>query len=144
MDVRTLEPDDAPELLELFETYEWWAGREVDDVREAIARTEIPIGVDKQGALVAAARVMTDYVYYATVYDVIVDDDRRGEGFGRGLMETVVEHPDLQEVPIVSLHCRRGLVPFYESIGFELIEGKREIPEGGTEEMVRMRYPSRD
>lgn len=36
--------------------------------------------------------------------------------------------------------CRRGLVPYYETIGFEPFDLEMEIPEGDTEELVRMTY----
>ena len=148
-EVRDLTPDDAPALTALYEEYEWWEDREVEGVREALAETEVAVGVEEDGAegdgdLVAAVRVLTDYAYYATVFDVIVAADRRGEGFGETLLDAVVDHPDLQSVPGLSLLCRDGLVPFYESVGFELFERDMEVPEGGTEELVRMTYAHDD
>lgn len=138
--VRDLDPADAPELTALYEDYEWWADRDVGDVRTALAETEVAVGVKADGDLVAAARVLTDYTFYATVFDVIVAADRRDEGFGEALMAGVRDHPDLQSTPGLSLLCREGLVPFYESVGFELFEREMEVPEGGTEELVRMTY----
>ncbi|USZ68153.1 GNAT family N-acetyltransferase [Halorussus salilacus] len=137
---RDLTPDDAPELTALYEEYEWWADRDEATVREALADTEVAVGVEDDGDLVASARVLTDYRYYATVYDVIVAADRRGEGFGEELVDALVEHPDLQALPGLSLLCREGLVPFYESVGFELFGPEFEVPEGGEEELVRMVY----
>ncbi|WP_256486534.1 hypothetical protein [Haladaptatus sp. AB618] len=43
-------------------------------------------------------------------------------------MEAVVDHPDLQSVVGLSLLCRRGLVPYYESVGFDLFDPEMEIP----------------
>jgi len=77
---RELTPDDAPELTALHEEYDWWADREVETVRAAPAETDLAIGIDDDGALVAAARVMTDFTYYTAVYDVIAARDRRGKG----------------------------------------------------------------
>ena len=141
--VRDLSPADAEELTRLYGHYEWWDDREVSDVRTALAETEVAVGVEDDGELVAAGRVLTDFTYYATVFDVIVAADRRGEGFGRRLMEGIRDHPDLQSVVGLSLLCRRGLVPFYGSIGFELFDPEMEVPEGGTEELVRMTYAHR-
>lgn len=70
--------------------------------------------------------------------NVIVASDRRDGGVGELLVEAVLDHPDLRSVPGLSLLCRRGLVPFYESVGFEEYGGEVEVPEGGTEELVRM------
>lgn len=154
--VRELDADDAAALTALYEAYPWWADRDVADVREALANTEVALGVVEGAAgatvdvgpdhatdgetLLAAARVLTDYRYYATVYDVIVAKERRGEGLGEQLLEAVVAHSKLQDLPGLSLLCREGLVPFYESIGFELYDPEMEIPEGGTEDLVRMTY----
>ena len=66
--------------------------------------------------------------------------DRRGESLGETLMAAVVDHPDLRSVVGLSLLCRRGLVPFYESVGFELYDGEIEVLEGGTETLVGMTY----
>jgi len=139
-EARELTPADAESLTALYEGYEWWDDRTVEDVRTALEETPVTVGVEDDGELVAAARVLTDYVYYAAVYDVIVAADRRGEGFGKTLLDAVVSHPDLQRTPGLSLLCRQGLVPYYESVGFEVYDRKVGVPEGGTEPLVRMTY----
>ena len=136
--IRNLTPANAEALAALYGDYEWWADRTVEDVRRALAETEVAVGVEADGELVAAARVLTDYTYYAKVYDVIVAADSRGEGHGERLLEAVVDHPDLQAVDGLALGCRAGLVRFYESVGFERFDPEMEVPEGGTEEVVRM------
>ena len=55
-------------------------------------------------------------------------------------MDAVVDHPDLRDVDGLSLLCRRGLVPYYESVGVHLFDPEVDVPEGGTEELVRMVY----
>ncbi len=74
---------------------------------------------------------------------MIVAADRRGEGVGETLMSAVVDHPALENVSL-SLRCRRGLIPYYESVGFDLFDPAIEIPEEGTEELVLMRYSRED
>lgn len=142
--VRELTVDDAPALTALYEDYEWWADRDIDAVRTAITETAVAVCIEDADELVASARVLTDFTYYATVFDVIVAADRRGEGVGATLLEAVIDHPDLRAVDGFSLLCRKGLVPFYESVGFELFDPDIDIPEGGTEELVRMTYASGD
>ena len=138
--IRNLTPADAEALTALYRDYEWWADRTTEDVRRALAETGVAVGIEADDELVAAARVLTDRTYYAKVYDVIVAADRRGEGHGGRLMEAVREHPDLQSVDGLALSCREGLVEFYESVGFERFDREMEVPEGGTEKLVRMTY----
>jgi predicted GNAT family N-acyltransferase len=142
--VRDLTGEDVPALVRLYEEYEWWADREAGAVRRALAETPVAVGVEVDDTLVAAARVLTDHVYYATVYDVIVADDRRGEGLGELLLAGVLEHPALADVDGLWLLCRAGLVPFYESVGFERFDEDVDVPEGDSERLVQMIYRQSD
>ena len=144
MDV-TVEYDPAgavDELRELYRTYEWWADRTEADLRRALRHTdELVVLRDREAeTAVAAARILTDYVYYAMVYDVIVTDDHRGEGFGRQLIEAVVDHPELTGTRGLSLLSREGLVPFYESCGFTVADETVAHPDGALEPLRWLRY----
>lgn len=90
------------------------------DVETMLAETDVVIGLTDSvtGDLVAFARVLTDSVYKALIFDVIVRDDRRGTGLGGRLMEEILAHPDLGRVDHFELYCLDDLVPFYERWGF--------------------------
>jgi GNAT superfamily N-acetyltransferase len=124
----------ADELCSLYREYDWWADRELDSVRRALQNTDetVLLRDAETGDPVASARVMTDYVYYAMVYDVIVAEDRRGDGLGADLMEAIRDHPRLQDVA-PSLLAREGLIEFYESCGFEVMDEAIEHPDGDPE-----------
>ena len=70
----------------------------------------------------------------------VVAADRRGKGRGRQLLEAVRDHPELRAADGLALGCREGLVPFYESVGFERVDREMPVPEGGRERPVRMTY----
>lgn len=140
VEIQEVEPADAPSLTRLYEEYDWWADRDEPSVRRALENSQVAVGVVTNGELVAAARVITDFVYYGTIYDVIVASEYRGAGYGERLMRAVRDHPDLQDLSGLSLLCRRGLIPFYESIGFEEFEQPVDVPDGENEELVRMTY----
>jgi predicted GNAT family N-acyltransferase len=138
-----LDAGDAAELQALFAQYGWWDDRNVTEVADALANTPLAVGIRDDGELVAAARVLTDFVYYARIYDVIVAETRRGEGFGEELLSAVLEHADLSEVNPV-LICREGLVPFYESVGFEPYPETVDHPDGDDEELHQLYYTGED
>jgi predicted GNAT family N-acyltransferase len=100
---------------------EWWTrGRSLDDVRRMIEGCDFVVGlcVNPGGRLAAFARVLTDGVYKALVFDVIVALDCRDQGLGRRLMEWIVGHPTLGRVRHIELYCLPDMVPFYEKWGF--------------------------
>ncbi|WP_458205933.1 GNAT family N-acetyltransferase [Haladaptatus sp. NG-SE-30] len=142
----------AEELLELYREYEWWDDRDEADVRRALRNTDEVVLIRKdgegggsehdrdesgQGKPVGSARILTDYVYYAMVYDVIVRADHRGQGIGQEFLTAVREHPRLQDVSL-SLLAREGLVPFYESCGFHVADEAVDHPDGEPEPLAWM------
>lgn len=139
METVELDAGDAPELHALFAEYDWWSDRDVASVQAALEHTPLALGLEEDGDLVAAARVLTDYTYYARIYDVIVRTDRRSEGVGAELLSAVVDHPDLSDVNPV-LICRDGLVSFYESVGFEPYPETVAHPDGDDEELRQLYY----
>lgn len=138
MEVVELGPGDARELAALYGDHEWWDDRTPAEVRDVIEDTELALGVRDPG-LVASARVLTDFTFYGTVYDVIVAEDRRGEGVGHTLMAAVVDHDAVADLEVLDLRCREGLVPFYEAVGFEVHDPFVEV-EGREERFVKMNY----
>lgn len=87
----------------------------------------------------AAARILTDFVYYAKVYDVVVADSHRDDGVGTRLMEAITETAALDSVDVLELRCREGLVPFYEHVGFEVDDVRADV-DGHDEAFVKMNY----
>jgi len=113
-------------VLELHALYqhEWWTeGRTLADVRVMLENTQVVIALidEATGRLVAFCRVLTDFVYHATLYDVIVSREDRGTGLGKRLVDAVVNHPLLARVPSPRLFCLPELIPFYEKWGFQTV-----------------------
>ena len=80
--------------------------------------------------LVAFARVLTDGIYRATLWDVVVDAAYQGRGVGEGLMGVILAHPVLSRVEKFWLNTR-DKQKFYERFGFV------SSPQGMVREMAR-------
>ncbi len=115
-----IEDGRIPELIELYRTTWWAAGRTVEEVRTLVRHSDVVIGLvdGVSDRLVAFARVLTDRAYFALLLDVIVAEERRGTGIGHTLMACVLARPELHDVRSVELVCRPDLVTFYEQFGF--------------------------
>lgn len=110
---------DLNQLQALFEVSSFWAKeRSIEDLSVAIANSSPVVSVWDGERLIGFARAISDGVYRATIWDVVVHPDYRGAGLGRKLVETVLSHPRMNKVERVYLmttHQQR----FYERIGFE-------------------------
>lgn len=100
---------------------EWWSNeRALADMPRLLANSDLLFGLWDEEAqrLAGFCRVLTDWVYRAIVFDVIVAADYRGQGLGAELIEQVTHHPKLSQVECIQLFCMADMQPFYEKYGF--------------------------
>jgi GNAT superfamily N-acetyltransferase len=117
---RVLTDVQTHQLVDLFQQ-EWWTkGRTLSDVAKVLGSGGLVFAfVDPENeALVAFARAMTDGVYKAMIFDIIVKDTWRNTGLGRLLMDRVMNDPALATIKHRELYCLEDMVPFYEKWGF--------------------------
>ena len=118
--IESIGDDRIHQLMELYK-HEWWTNnRTIEQTRAILKGSDLVIGVcdEADDRLVAFARVLTDRIARAFIFDVIVAADQRGRGLGRRIVDEALEHPDLKSVELVELYCRPELVAFYERMGF--------------------------
>ena len=60
-------------LLPLFEQASWARGRTVEETRAMLLHTDLAISAWDNSHIVGFGRVLTDYVFRASIWDVIVD-----------------------------------------------------------------------
>ena len=108
------------DLMELYR-HEWWTDRRrEEDVVQMLQHTDLVVGIcaEPAGPLIGFTRVLTDRVFKAVIFDVIVAHTHRHAGLGRQLIEYVLNHPFIAQVRHVELYCKPEMIPFYEKCGF--------------------------
>jgi N-acetylglutamate synthase-like GNAT family acetyltransferase len=107
------------QLQHLFNIGTFWAqGRKLEDLSKAISYSEPVISISDAEKLIGFARAISDGIYRATIWDVVIHPEYRGFGLGSELIKTVLNHPKLRFVERVYLMTtyQQG---FYEKIGFQ-------------------------
>lgn len=112
---------DPAQLVRLYAQAPWAAGRTADDARDMLAHSDLVLSAWDGPTLVGFGRVLTDYVYRASIWDVIVDKDYQGQDIGTQIMQRILQHPDLKRVDLFWL-CTRDKQAFYEKLGFSAKE----------------------
>ena len=117
--VEILTESQVSELMDLYKNEFWSDKRTREDVVKMLAGTDVIIGlVDECDQLIGITRVLTDFVYRAMIFDVIIKPTHRKMGLGAKLMDAVLNHPKLQTVENFALNCLPNMMPFYERWGF--------------------------
>ena len=100
----------------------WAAGISRARLETAIANS-LPFGVYRKRRQVGFARAISDYVTFAYLADVYIEEAHRGRGLSKLLMEAVVGHPQLQSLrrwmlgtrDAHGLYAQFGFVPLEDS-----------------------------
>jgi GNAT superfamily N-acetyltransferase len=100
----------------------WAQGCTIEVVTKSIERS-LPLGCfSPSGAQVGFARWVTDGVTFGWLCDVFVDDASRGQGLGKFIVKTAVEHPEIRGTRLLVLGTRDAH-ELYRKVGFV------EVPE---------------
>jgi ribosomal protein S18 acetylase RimI-like enzyme len=110
---KSLQPE---QLLTLFQQAPWAKGRTLNDARDMLRHTDVALCAWDGDHLVGFGRVLTDFVYRATIWDVIVDEAYQKQGIGAEIVQRILHHPRLKKVELFWLCTRRP--GFYEKLGF--------------------------
>ncbi|NOS79576.1 MAG: GNAT family N-acetyltransferase [Nitrospira sp.] len=110
---KSLQPE---QLLTLFQQAPWAKGRTLTDARDMLRHTDVALCAWDGDHLVGFGRVLTDFVYRATIWDVIVDEAYQKQGIGAEIVQRILHHPRLKKVELFWLCTRRP--GFYEKLGF--------------------------
>jgi ribosomal protein S18 acetylase RimI-like enzyme len=81
-----------------------------------LRHTDVAVTALDGDLLIGFGRVLTDYVYRATIWDVIVDKAYQDQGIGTEIVHRILTHPRLKKVELFWL-CTR-IPDFYEKLGF--------------------------
>jgi GNAT superfamily N-acetyltransferase len=110
-------PEDIDVLHPLLRESYWSPGVPRETVERACAHSVCAIARDEQGDLIGFGRAVTDRTVFAWVCDVIVVPAFRGKGIGRGLVDALRRHPEMQGIRRWMLGTRDAH-EVYATLGF--------------------------
>jgi predicted GNAT family N-acyltransferase len=110
-----------PQIAQLHQLYqnEWWsANRTYAETATCAKNSSLIFAFVENEQLLAFARVLTDGVFKAFLFDVIIAPENRNHGLGRELLNAIKSHPRIRPVKHLELYCVAELIPYYQRYGF--------------------------
>lgn len=105
----------------------YWADKTPREKITKSINNSLCFSVFHENAQVAFARVVTDETLFSWIADVIVDEQYRGRGIGKWMMETITNHEKIKHTKqVLATRDAHGL---YEQYGFKKSELMRKTPD---------------
>ena len=105
----------------------WAAGRTIEEVQTTIDAS-VCFGIYLNDQEIGFARVITDYVVFAYVMDVFIDEKHRGKGYSSILVNAMISEPELQQVKIWRLATSDAHF-LYQKFGFNSLAHPEKMME---------------
>lgn len=112
---------DIDKIYQYISTASYWGkGRTLEEVQTTIANSFCFGLYDAHDNQIGFARLVTDYVLFAYIMDVIVFPEYQGRGFGKEIIAYIMNHDILKKVKTVALKTKDAH-SLYERYGFKKV-----------------------
>ncbi|MBL7712173.1 MAG: GNAT family N-acetyltransferase [Chitinophagaceae bacterium] len=118
---------DIPFIHQFLSQSYWAKGRTMEETLTAIGHS-LNFGVYESGRQIGYARVVTDYVQFAYLMDVFIDESRRGLGYAAQLVSFILDFEALQKVKVWRL-ATTDAHELYQKFGFTALSRPENMME---------------
>jgi len=118
---------DIPFIQDFLKDIYWAAGRTIEEVQTTIDAS-VCFGIYLNEKQIGFARVITDYVVFAYLMDVFIDEKHRGKGYSSILIEYIMHEPLLKNIKIWRLATSDAHF-LYEKFGFTKLNHPEKMME---------------
>ena len=87
-----LKPTDGlNKLQKLFDRNTFWAkSRTINDLKKCLANSDVIVSLWVGNEIVGFGRALTDGIYRGVLWDVVIDQNHQGKGFGTLIMKNLL------------------------------------------------------
>ena len=107
------------QIEKLFNNYAFWATkRDKENIKRMLSNSSAVITIWERKKLIAFGRALSDGVYRAVLWDVIVAEEFRQKGIGKKLIDSLLKTDALKginKIYVMTTHCSK----FYSSNHFQ-------------------------
>jgi GNAT superfamily N-acetyltransferase len=116
---RDLSKANWQEMKDVYESV-GWTKHSVEIIQQVFEASNVIALAVYNGRIVGFGRALSDGVFNAAIYDVVVHRDFQGHGIGKAIIEDLLEQ--LKHVSCVHLIANTGKEEFYQKAGLKKLK----------------------
>ena len=106
-------------LQRLLERNAFWAkGRSIKDLKKCLANSDVVISLWVGKEIVGFGRALTDGIYRGVLWDIVIDQNHQGKGYGTLIVENLLSSKKIKNTQKLYLMTTNKKL-FYSQFNFE-------------------------
>ena len=106
-------------LQQFFNRNTFWAqNRTLSDLKRCLANTDVIISIWSDGEIVGFGRALSDGVYRGVLWDIIIDKNHQGNGYGKLIVKNLLNSKKIKNTKKIYLMTTNKKL-FYSQIDFK-------------------------
>ncbi len=106
-------------LKRLLDKNAFWAkGRTINDLKKCLANSDVVISLWVGNEIVGFGRALTDGIYRGVLWDIVIDADHQGKGFGTLIVNNLLSSKEIKKTKKLYLMTTNKKL-FYSQFDFE-------------------------
>ena len=91
-------------LQHFFNKNAFWAkGRTINDLKKCLANSDVIISIWVENKIVGFGRALTDGVYRGVLWDIVIDQDHQGNGYGKLILRNLLDSKKIRNTQKIYL-----------------------------------------
>ena len=91
-------------LQDFFNRNAFWAkGRTINDLKKCLANSDVIISIWRNNKIVGFGRALSDEVYRGVLWDIVIDKDHQGNGYGKLILKNLLNSKKIKKTKKIYL-----------------------------------------
>ena len=96
----------------------WAKGRKIADLKKCLANSDVIVSIWFLDEVVGFGRALSDGVYRGVLWDIVIDQNHQGKGYGKMIIETLLNSKKIKNTKKIYLMTTNKKL-FYSQVDFK-------------------------
>ena len=111
-------------LQKLLDRNAFWAkSRTINDLKKCLANSDVIVSLWVGNEIVGFGRALTDGIYRGVLWDIVIDKNHQGKGYGKKIVNSILVSEKLKKVEKIYL-MTTNKKEFYCQLNFEKVKSQ--------------------
>ena len=111
-------------LQKLLDRNTFWAkSRTINDLKKCLANSDVIVSLWVDAEIVGFGRALTDGIYRGVLWDIVIDKNHQGKGYGKKIVNSILVSEKLKKVYKIYL-MTTNKKEFYCQLNFEEVKSQ--------------------